>query len=136
MKKIFAYFLAAALLLSATACGGKSEAAKSADEQIAAIGEVTLDSEPQISAAEEAVAALAEQDQQQLEHLDTLTDARAAYEALLLDAAAEDASSSLVWAASSSGSRLTLRVKVEGVSSSLSSSVYSTVTVTSGSSRP
>ena len=90
MKKIFAYFLAAALLLSATACGGKSEAAKSADEQIAAIGEVTLDSEPQISAAEEAVAALAEQDQQQLEHLDTLTDARAAYEALLLDAAAAE----------------------------------------------
>ena len=90
MKKIFAYFLAAALLLSATACGGKSEAAKSADEQIAAIGEVTLDSEPQISAAEEAVAALAEQDRQQLEHLDTLTDARAAYEALLLDAAAAE----------------------------------------------
>lgn len=90
MKKLLTLMLAAALALSLTACGGKSEAAKSVDEQIAAIGEVTLDSEGQISAAEGAVEALAEEDKTQLENLDSLTQARVDYDALVLEAQADE----------------------------------------------
>ena len=58
MKKILLWVLAGAMMLSLAACG-KSEAAKAVDDQIAAIGEVTLESETAISEAEAAVDALA-----------------------------------------------------------------------------
>ena len=54
-----------ALCLALTGCG-QSEEAKGADELIAAIGEVTLESEAQIIEAEEAVAALSEEDRNSL----------------------------------------------------------------------
>lgn len=79
--------LAVILILSLSACG-KSEAARSVDDQISAIGQVSLASEPQIIAAEEAAAALSEEDHKQLDNLDTLTQARAAYETLVLEAEA------------------------------------------------
>ena len=62
MKKILLWVLAAAMMLSLAACG-KSEAAKAVDDQIAAIGEVTLESEGAISEAEAAVDALADFEQ-------------------------------------------------------------------------
>lgn len=83
MKKILLWVLAAAMMLSLAACG-KSEAAKAVDDQIAAIGEVTLESEDAISEAEAAVDALADEDREQLDNVDKLEQARADYEALVL----------------------------------------------------
>lgn len=48
MNRILTLMLAVLLALSMTACGGQSEAAKAVDDQIDAIGEVTLDSESAI----------------------------------------------------------------------------------------
>lgn len=91
MKKVLALMLAAALMLSLTACGSKkSDAAKAADEQILAIGEVTLESENQISAAEATVEALAEEDKEQLDNLNVLTEARSAYDTLVLESKASE----------------------------------------------
>ena len=88
-KRLLPLLLAVLLALSLTACG-QSEAAKAADDLIAAIGEVTLDSEGALTDAEAAVAALSDEDRQQLKHADQLTEARAAYDALVLaDAAAK-----------------------------------------------
>lgn len=83
MKKILLWVLAGAMMLSLAACG-KSEAAKAVDDQIAAIGEVTLESETAISEAEAAVDALADEDREQLDNVDKLEQARADYEALVL----------------------------------------------------
>ena len=97
MKKILSFLLVLTLVLSLSACG-KSEAAKTVDDQIAAIGDVTLDSEASIAAAEEAVAALPEADKKQLGNLGALEEARSTYESLVLDAAAtqiEDAISAI-----------------------------------------
>ena len=82
-KKILLWALAVSLMLSLAACG-KSEAAKAVDDQIAAIGEVTLESEAAISEAEAAVEALSEEDRGQLDNADALEQARADYEALVL----------------------------------------------------
>ena len=65
-KKLLIYLLAAVMILSLTACG-KSEAAKAVDEQISAIGTVSLDSEAAIAAAETALAGLSEEDSKQVE---------------------------------------------------------------------
>ena len=93
MKRFTAAMLAIAMLLALAGCG-KSEAAKAVDDQIAAIGEITLDSESAITAAEEAVAALADEDREQLENTAALDEARAAYDELVhaaeLDAAASE----------------------------------------------
>lgn len=88
MKKIVSLVLAAVLLLSLAACG-KSDAAKAADEQIAAIGTVTLSSEAQIAAAEAAVSALTEDEKKQLDNAETLQKARSDYDALVLAAEAQ-----------------------------------------------
>ena len=66
MKKYLLVLLALALMLSMTACG-KSEAAQAADDLIAAIGTVTLDSAAAIEAAEDAVAALRDKEKDTLE---------------------------------------------------------------------
>ena len=84
MKKILSFLLVLTLALSLSACG-KSEAAKTVDDQIAAIGDVTLDSEASIAAAEEAVAVLPEADKKQLGNLGALEEARSTYESLVLD---------------------------------------------------
>ena len=89
MKKILAACLAVSLALMLTACG-KSEAAQAVDDQIEAIGEVTLDSEAAIAAAEEAVEGLAEEDREQLDNVEALEQARADYENLVLEAQAAE----------------------------------------------
>lgn len=100
-KRLLILMLAAALTLSLTACG-KSEAATAVDEQISAIGTVTLDSERAIAAAEAALAGLSENDAKQVEGKDALTAARAAYEQMVqeeearqLEAAAKQVSDAI-----------------------------------------
>ena len=91
MKRLLVLPLSAALALSLAACGSKqSEAAKAADELITEIGEVTLDSESAILAAEQAVSALSAEDQDQLKKEKDLTDARTAYDELVLKDKAAD----------------------------------------------
>lgn len=94
MKKWIALFLAVLMCLALAACG-KSDAAKAADEAIAAIGEVTADSEESIVAAETAVAALSEDDVKSLDNMDTLTKARADYDALVFQAQAAQVDSAI-----------------------------------------
>ena len=67
MKRILALVLTILMMAALTACG-QSEAAKAVDEQIAAIGEVTLDSNAAISAAEAALRELSPEDQKQVKH--------------------------------------------------------------------
>ena len=81
MKKIAALILALAIVLSLSACG-KSKAAKAADELILSIGTVTLDSETAIVKAEEAVAALSNDDKEALENLELLKTSRAEFDKL------------------------------------------------------
>lgn len=80
-KRLLALLLAAITCLSLCACG-KTEAAQAADDLIAAIGEVTLDSEGSIRAAENAVAALTDADLKGLEGKAALEQARSAFEEL------------------------------------------------------
>lgn len=89
LKKTAMLLLAVLLALSLCGCG-KSEAATAADEAIAAIGSVTLESGAAIEAAEAAVKALEEKDKGQLDNMQTLTDARAAYDALVLEKEAQE----------------------------------------------
>ena len=67
MKKKFGTLCLTALILALMLSGcGQSEAAKAVDDQIAAIGEVTLDSEAAITAAEQAVEGLEEAERESL----------------------------------------------------------------------
>jgi len=84
MKKWLVSVLALALTLSLAACG-KSDAAKAVDDQITALGTVTLDSGAAITAAEQALAALEEKDAKQVENAAALTAARETYERLVLE---------------------------------------------------
>ena len=84
MKRVWILTLALVMAWSLSACG-KSEAAQGVDDQIAAIGEVTLDSESKIAEAEEALAGLAEEDQEQVEGAEDLAKARTAYDALVVE---------------------------------------------------
>ena len=83
--------LAAALLLalSLTACG-KSEEAQAVDDQIAAIGTVSLDSEDAIAAAEDALSGLSEEDREQVENQAVLEEARTTYEDLVKQSQADE----------------------------------------------
>ncbi len=84
MKQLLSLTLVWVMILSLSACG-KSEAAQSVDDQITAIGEVTLDSESRIAEAEDALAGLTEEDRKQVEGAGELTYARTAYEALVVE---------------------------------------------------
>lgn len=88
MKKHLMLVLALTMCLTLTSC--KSEAAKSVDNLISAIGEVTLDSESKIIEAENAVAALEEKDRKQIDKEKVLLDARAQYEDLVKDKEAQE----------------------------------------------
>lgn len=79
MKKIIAILLCAGLLLTLCACG-KSKAAAAVDEQIAQLDPVTIDSAAAIAAAEDAYAALSDEDRQDVENYHLLTDARTQFE--------------------------------------------------------
>ena len=88
-KKMLVILLSLSLALSLSACG-KSEAAQAVDDQIEAIGEVSLESEAAITAAEEAVEGLAEEDREQLDNVEMLEQARADYENLVLKSQAAE----------------------------------------------
>lgn len=87
-KRLAALVLTLAMALSLTACG-KSEEAKAAEALIDAIGEVTLESEEAISAAEDAYAALTEEDQKAVDPA-KLESARGTYDQLVLQAQADE----------------------------------------------
>ena len=80
MKKLTALLLALVMTLSLCACGESAEL-KSVREQIAAIGEVGLDSEAAIAAAEEAYRALSEEDKAKVDNYTELLAARETYDA-------------------------------------------------------
>ncbi len=82
MKKIAALILALSFTIALYGCG-KSEAAKAADDLIAAIGEVSLNSEVAITAAEKAVSELDDKDRDSLDNTATLKKARMDYEKLV-----------------------------------------------------
>ena len=82
MKKYLVVIMAVLMALCLCACG-KSEAVKAAEEKIAAIGEVTLDSEKRISAAEKAVEKLSDDELKQLDKAEELKKAREKYERLV-----------------------------------------------------
>ena len=88
MKKWMIILCAAVILLAFCAC--QSEQAKAVDAQISAIGAVNLDSEPLISDAERALAALPEKEQRQVKQAQELTQARNAYDALVQQQKAEE----------------------------------------------
>ncbi len=82
MKRTVAIVISMILAVSLAGC--KSEEAKNADAMIDAIGEVTLESEEAITAAEEAVDELSAEDKEDV-NVDKLTEAREAYEQLVLE---------------------------------------------------
>ena len=75
MKRIIVLALAFALCLSLSACG-KSEAVKNVEAMIDALGEITLESEPAVAAAEAAYQALADEEKSKVGNIDVLTEAR------------------------------------------------------------
>lgn len=80
MKNLVLLILAAILCVTFTSCG-KSEAALACEKAILGIGEVTLESEEVIVAAEEAYNALTEKEQKQIEESAAiLVDSRTDYE--------------------------------------------------------
>ena len=87
MKKYLVVIMAVLMALCLCACG-KSEAVKAAEEKIAAIGAVTLDSEKRISAAEKAVEKLSDDELKQLDKAEELKKAREKYERLVESKAA------------------------------------------------
>ena len=90
MKKRWSILISLLLVLCLCGCQSKSEAAAAADELIAGIGEVTLESMEKIEAAQAAVDALSEEDKADLENQQMLTDAYTAYETLLAEKKAEE----------------------------------------------
>ena len=82
MKKFIALLLAAVMCLSLVACG-KSEAAKTMDEMIEGIGNVTLESEEAIAAAEKMYEALTEEQKSELDNYALLVAARAELDKLI-----------------------------------------------------
>lgn len=84
MKKWIALILALVMCLALCSCGKQSEAAKSVDDLIKSIGDVTLDSKSDIVRAEHALNALGEEDYNQVKKTKTLEEAREAYDQLVI----------------------------------------------------
>ncbi len=84
MKRLLSLTLMMVMVFSLSACG-KSDAAQNVDDQISAIGEVTLDSESKITEAESALAALSQEDRDQVDGAGELAEARTAYDALVVE---------------------------------------------------
>ena len=90
MKRLISVVLIMVMILSLYACSTNNQVAEPTksleavrvDRMIDSIGEVTLDSESKILEAEQAVEALSDEDYSQLEQLQVLKDARAAYNEL------------------------------------------------------
>lgn len=88
MKRIIALLLAVITVLSLTGCF-KSEEVRLVEEQISAIGEITLESKELIEKAEEALKSLPQDDAEKVGNKEVLTAARADYEDLLITQAAQ-----------------------------------------------
>lgn len=84
MRKVLSLLLALIMCLSLCACG-KSEAVKNVEVLIAAIGEVTLDSEAAIVAAETAYNALTDEEKAKVENIAMLTEAREVLDVAVFD---------------------------------------------------
>lgn len=82
MKKIVSIFLVVVMCLCLAACG-KSEAVKNAEEAIAAIGEVTVDSGDAIANAEKYYNVLTETEKAEVENRMALSDAKELFEDLI-----------------------------------------------------
>ena len=95
MKRFLALLLALSMAFALCGCGESAEL-KSVKEQIAAIGEVDLDSEAAIVAAEEAYQALSEEDKAKVDNYAELTAAREVYEEAKKTAEMEEARKALV----------------------------------------
>lgn len=78
MKKLFTLFLVAVMCLSLVACG-KSKAAKAAEEAIAAIGKVTVDSGEAIANAEKLYGILTDAEKAEVENRLLLVEAQEAF---------------------------------------------------------
>lgn len=78
MRKAISLLLILTLCLSLASCG-KSEAVKNAEDLIEAIGEVTADSADAISRAEEAYAALTEEEKAQVSNASLISHARISF---------------------------------------------------------
>ncbi len=94
MKKVIALLLAMLMTLSLAGCGQSAES-KAADALISAIGDVSLGSKTAIEAAEEAVAALTDEDRKTLKNGQLLTDAREKLEGLIAEDEAESIMSAI-----------------------------------------
>lgn len=81
MKKLVALLLVLVMAVSLCGCG-KSNAVKNVEAQIAAIGEVTLDSGDTIVAAQRAFDALTEKDKAKVENYYVIADSRAVLQKL------------------------------------------------------
>ena len=88
MKRALALSLAAVMLLALAGCGVSQEV-KDVQDQIAAIGEVTVDSEQAIAAAEAAYEALPAEEQEKVKNADVLTAARESLVMAFIDAIGE-----------------------------------------------
>lgn len=84
-RKWLVWILLAAMVLSLAGCG-KSKEVKAAEELIAAIGEVSVESEEAVKAAEAAYQALSEENKKAVENYEVLTAARTALDEALLEA--------------------------------------------------
>lgn len=80
MKKFIALLFVFIMCISLVACGGKSEAVKAAEEAIAAIGEITVDSGDAIANAEKYYNILTDAEKAEVENRMTLVDAKEKYE--------------------------------------------------------
>ena len=82
MKKVLVFLVVAMLYVFVCGCG-KSESVIAAEEAVKAIGNVTLESEEAIAAAEEIVSSLSEEDAKTFSMQEELTKARDTYTALV-----------------------------------------------------
>lgn len=90
MKKRIALFLTLVMCLSLCACG-KSEAVKSTEEAIKAIGEVTIDSNDAVKNAERLYEALTDAEKEKVGNRMTLVEAREDLDAILKETIYADA---------------------------------------------
>lgn len=84
MKRLLIFLLTLVLIITITGCG-KSKPATEVDQLISDIGEVTLESEDAIIAAEDYYDTLTEGQRDEVENYKTLVDARKAYDELVAE---------------------------------------------------
>lgn len=115
MKRALCVLLAALTLVSLSGCGTSREA-REVTKLIEAIGEVTLESEPAIIAAEEAYAALSDEQKAEVEIADYLPIYRNNYEVLRQEADWEQLQAELVgcWYDLAGGDEPAITIRADG----------------------